>query len=88
MSLAEVLPTLNKLTRQQKLRLIRKWTKELGIEGDYLRGQSKKIYYVYSPYDAYGAGDALLKAKKGLQKRKAKSNASQILQESSTAKKV
>lgn len=70
MSLAEVLPTLNKLTRQQKLSLIRRWTKELGLETRRLPGQPKKIYYIYSPYDAYGSGRALMQAKKRLQNKK------------------
>lgn len=70
MSLAEALPTLDKLTRQQKIRLIQKWTKELGIQPTQLPGQPKKIYYIYSPYDAYGAGRKLMEAKKRLLKKR------------------
>lgn len=70
MSLTEVFPTISKLTRQQKMRLILRLAKELGLKDDVFVAQPKRIYYVYSPYDAYGAGRALMEAKKLLQKKK------------------
>ncbi len=70
MSLAEALPTLNKLTRQQKIRLIRKWAKELELERELYSIQPKRVYYLYTPYNMYGVARLMREAKENAAQNK------------------
>jgi hypothetical protein len=67
MSLAEVLPTIEKLTHDDQLELFRILAEKLQPMKQPFPFQPQKIYYIYSPYDAYGAGRMLMEAKKRLQ---------------------
>lgn len=70
MSLAEVLPVVEGLTHDDQMELFRILAEKLEPMKQPFPFQPHKIYYVYSPYDAYGAGRALMEAKKQTQAKK------------------
>lgn len=70
MSLADVLPAVEQLAQEDQLALLRILTEKLEPFKLPFPFQPTKIYYVYSPYDAYGAGKVLLEAKAKLQAKK------------------
>jgi hypothetical protein len=63
MSLSEVLPEVQSLSRLDKIRLIRFLAQELEQEAVDLI-EPGRSYPIYSPYDAYGAAAALMQALK------------------------
>ncbi len=70
MSLAEVLPVVEQLTQEDQMALFRILAEKLEPFKLPFPLQPNKIYYVYSPYDAYGGGRALMEAKARLQAKK------------------
>lgn len=60
MSLAEVLPTVQKLSRAEKLRLIELVAAELGRSEDLAPLEGGQTYSIWSPHDAYQAAEVLL----------------------------
>lgn len=70
MSLAEVLPNVQQLTRSEKMHLVRLLVEELDAEMEGLPLDPNKSYDIYSPYDAYGAGRILMEAKKQLENKR------------------
>ena len=64
MTLTDLLPMLRQLSVQDKLRLIRILASELDIESDISPLEPHKIYYLPTPYNAFGAGEALMQAMK------------------------
>ena len=57
MSLAELLPSVEALPRQDKLRLVQRLIAELAEEEGLPEGE----YPVYSPYEAHEAADTLMR---------------------------
>lgn len=64
MTLAEILPTIRQLPTLDKIRLIRILAEELDTEKDIFPFEPYKIYYFPTPYNAFGAGKALMDAMK------------------------
>jgi hypothetical protein len=60
MSLAEILPAVRELPPLDKLRLIRILAEELDTNEDIYPLEPNKVYYLATPYDAYGAGEILM----------------------------
>jgi hypothetical protein len=60
MSLAEVLPTVQKLSRADKLRLIELVAAELGRSEETGPLEGGQSYAIWSPYNAYQAAEVLL----------------------------
>lgn len=59
MTLTEILPSLKQLNRQEKLKAVQFLVNEMAIEESLL--DSQKEYPVYSVYDSFEAGDALMR---------------------------
>jgi hypothetical protein len=59
MTLVEMLPNLKQLNHQEKLKAVQFLVNEMAIEESIL--DSQKVYPVYSVYDSFEAGDALMK---------------------------
>ena len=64
MTLKEILPAVRQLATQDKLRLIRILAQELDTAEDTFPFDPCKIYHLATPYDAVGAGKALMDAMK------------------------
>lgn len=64
MTLTDLLPTIQQLPALDKLRLIRILAEELDTDEDMYPLQPHKLYYLPTPYHAYGAGRALMAALK------------------------
>lgn len=62
MKLAELLPMVRQLSAPDKIRLIRILAEELDTSEDISPLEPQKIYYVQTPYDAFGAGETLMQA--------------------------
>jgi len=62
MSLSDLLPTLHALPRAEKWRLIQLMVADLAREEDLTQFEAGHPYPVWSPYDAFEAADAMLKA--------------------------
>ena len=62
MTLSEILPTVRQLPTLDKIRLIRILAEELDLEEDIFPFEPYKIYYLSTPYNAFGAGKALMDA--------------------------
>jgi hypothetical protein len=60
MTLKEILPAVRQLATKDKLRLIRILTQELDTAGNLFPFEPHKVYYLATPYDAFGAGKALV----------------------------
>ena len=60
MSVAELLPTLHELGREDKLRVMQFLKKELAVEDNALI-VTDQDYPVWSPHDAFDAADVLLR---------------------------
>lgn len=60
MSLAEVLPTVQRLSRADKLRLIELVAAELGRSEETTLLEAGQTYPIWSPHDAYQAAEVLL----------------------------
>jgi len=61
-SLTELLPAVRQLPALDKLRLMRILAEELDTEEDIFPFEPNKIYYLPTPYHAFGAGRALMEA--------------------------
>ena len=64
MTLAELVPAVKQLPAADKLRLIRLLAEDLDSGGDISPLAPHKVYFLPTPYAAYGAGSALLAAAK------------------------
>ena len=64
MTLTEVLPVIRQLPTLDKLRLIRILAQELDTAENIFPFEPYKIYYVATPYNVFGAGQALMNAMK------------------------
>jgi hypothetical protein len=64
MTLTEILPTIRQLPIPDKIRLIRILAQELDTKEDIFPFEPYKVYYVPTPYNAFGAGKALMNAMK------------------------
>ncbi len=64
MTLTEILPAIRQLPTVEKIRLIRILAQELDTEKDIFPFEPYKIYYLQTPYNAFGAGKALMDAMK------------------------
>jgi hypothetical protein len=62
MSLTEMLPAIRQLPTLDKIRLIRILAEELDTEKDISPFEPYKVYYLPTPYNAFGAGKALTDA--------------------------
>ena len=62
MTLAQLLPAVRQLPAVDKLRLIRILAEELDTGENVLPLVPCKVYYLPTPYDAFGAGRALMDA--------------------------
>lgn len=62
MSLSELLPTLHALPRSEKLRLIQLMVADLAREEGVALIEPDHPYAVWSPYHAFEAADAMLRA--------------------------
>ena len=62
MTLAELLPAIRQLPALEKLRLIRILAEELDTAADIAPFEPHKIYYLPTPYNTFGAGQALMQA--------------------------
>ncbi len=62
MTLAELLPAIQQLPAADKLKLIRVLAEELDGPEDISPLVPHHLYYLPTPYDAFGAGQALLDA--------------------------
>ena len=60
MSLAEVLPNVQKLPPLDKLKLIRILAEDLETTEDISPLMPHKVYYMPTPYDSYGAAEVLM----------------------------
>ena len=59
MTLTEILPSLKQLNHKEKLRAVQFLVNEIAIEEALL--DSNKEYPIYSVYDSFEVGDALMK---------------------------
>lgn len=62
MTLTELLPMVQQLSAPDKLKLIRILAEELDTNEDISPLEPYKIYYMPTPYEAFGAGEALMQA--------------------------
>lgn len=62
MTLTEILPAVRQLPAPDKLKLIRILEEELGPDDEVYPFEPHKVYYLATPYGAFGAGSALMKA--------------------------
>jgi len=62
MTLAEVLPAVRQLTAPEKLKLIRLLAEDLDTEEASSPLERGKVYNLPTPYDSYGAAQALADA--------------------------
>jgi hypothetical protein len=62
MSLVEMLPEVQALSRADKLRLIQFLAQDLAQGEEFAGLQAGQSYPVWSPHDAFGAAGALLRA--------------------------
>ncbi len=62
MTLAEVLPSVRKLSAAEKLKLIRILAEDLDIAEDISPLEPFKTYDLPTPYDNFGAGAVLMEA--------------------------
>lgn len=61
MSLAEVLPTVQQLSRRDKVKLARILLDDVDTEEDNLPLEANKSYYIATPYGMYGVAGKLIK---------------------------
>ncbi len=64
MSLTEILPAVKQLPTLDKIRLIRILAEELDTDKEIFPFQPYKIYYLLTPYNAFGVARALMDAMK------------------------
>jgi len=64
MTLTDILSAIRQLPTLDKIRLIRVLAQELDTEKDIFPFEPYKIYYLSTPYQAFGAGKALMDAMK------------------------
>jgi hypothetical protein len=62
MSLAEVLPAVQELTREDKLHLVRILVDELDATSDDAPFEPNKVYHIYTPYNMFGVAHLLMEA--------------------------
>jgi hypothetical protein len=62
MTLTEILPAIRQLPVLDKIRLIRILAEELDVEANLFPFEPSKVYYSVTPYNAVGAGKALMDA--------------------------
>ncbi len=62
MTLVEILPTIRQLPAFEKLRLIRILTEDLDTNAEIYPFEHHKTYMLPTPYDMFGAGQALADA--------------------------
>jgi hypothetical protein len=62
MTLAELIPAIHDLPATDKLKLIRVLAEELDAGDDISPLVPHKVYYVATPYNAFGVGQALMDA--------------------------
>ena len=62
MTLAEILPAVHQLTAPEKLKLIRILAEDLDRDETISLFEHGKIYNLPTPYDSYGAAQALAEA--------------------------
>jgi hypothetical protein len=62
MTLAEVLPAVRQLTASEKLKLIRLLAEDLDRDEALSLFEQGKVYHLPTPYDSYGAAQALADA--------------------------
>ncbi|MCB0122402.1 MAG: hypothetical protein KDE58_09175 [Caldilineaceae bacterium] len=62
MTLTELLPAIHQLAAFEKVRLIRILAEDLDTAEDISPLQPNKVYYLPTPYNTFGAGQALMAA--------------------------
>ncbi len=62
MTLTEILPAVRQLPALDKIRLLRVLAEELDTEEDIFPLEPYKVYYLPTPYNAFGAGKVLMEA--------------------------
>jgi hypothetical protein len=62
MTLTELLPAVRQLSAPDKLKLIRILAEDLDTSEDIFPLEPHKIYYLATPYNAFGAGRTLMDA--------------------------
>lgn len=62
MTLAEILPSIQQLPVQDKIKLIRILAEDLDAKEEIAPLQSNKVYYVATPHNSFGAGRKLMDA--------------------------
>lgn len=62
MTISELLPSIRQLSSMEKLHLIRILAEELDPKEEMFPFQPNKVYYLPTPYQAFGAGRALMAA--------------------------
>ena len=60
MTLAELIPAIQKLPAADKVKLIHALAEELDADYDILPLVSNKVYYLPTPYNSFGAGQMLM----------------------------
>lgn len=63
-TLTEILPAVRQLPIPDKIRLIRILAEELDMTQNIFPFEPYKVYYLTTPYNAFGAGKALMDAMK------------------------
>ncbi|MBI4673801.1 MAG: hypothetical protein HY741_19310 [Chloroflexi bacterium] len=62
MLLTEVLPTVQQLSRNDKLHLVRILVDELDATNEIAPFEPNKVYHIYTPYNMYGVAHLLMEA--------------------------
>jgi hypothetical protein len=62
MTLEELLPAVHQLPPQDKVKLIRILAEDLDVKADISPFEPGRIYYLPTPYNAFGAGKILMDA--------------------------
>ncbi|MBD1900824.1 hypothetical protein NDI44_03730 [Trichocoleus sp. DQ-A3] len=62
MNLAELVPMVRQLSAPDKLKLIRILAEDLDTNEDISPLEPYKVYYLPTPYEAFGAGETLMQA--------------------------
>ncbi len=62
MTLTELIPLVEQLSAAEKVRMIRVLAEDLDSREDISPFVAHKTYHLDTPYDCYGAGEALLNA--------------------------
>jgi hypothetical protein len=71
MTLAELIPEVERLSSTDKVKLIRVLAQNLDVDDDISPLEANKTYHLYTPYGCEGAGSVLMSALKSDEQRTA-----------------